>query len=237
MNLNELMGRLNPEQKEAAEDIFGPSMVIAGPGAGKTFTLVVRTANMIANAVPADSIILFTFTKKAANEIKERVAGTIGSQANDIMVGTYHSICSRFLRKYAEYVGLSHSFSIYDTDDCKKLMKDVIKQSGYNFETDKMLYFISSLKCQLISPSDALRDASSVIEQHVAQIYQLYEKKLQEQNAVDFDSLIYKMVRLLELNPEVKSEINQQYQYIVAKFIGPYHGDMVCVPLKLSGNF
>lgn len=216
MNLNELLDRLNPEQREAALDIYGPSMVIAGPGAGKTHTLVVRTANMIANAIPAESIILFTFTNKAAREIKERVTGAIGQRAKDIMVGTYHSVCSRFLRKYADYVGLSKSYSILDPEDCKKVMKEVIKLSGYNYEVEKVLYQVSDYKCRLISPQNALRDAESQIEVQVAQIYQLYESKLLELNCVDFDNIIYKMVRLLENYPEVKEQINRQYQYIVA---------------------
>lgn len=237
MNLNELLGKLNPEQREAAEDIFGPSMVIAGPGAGKTFTLVVRTANMIANAIPAEKIILFTFTKKAANEIKERVVNTIGPQANDIMVGTYHSVCSRLLRKYAEYVGLTSKFTIFDTDDCKKIMKDVIKKAGYKQEVDKMLWKVSDFKCKLISPSDALRAASNIFEQQIAQIYQMYEKELLTQNGVDFDNIIYKTVTLLQNYPDVKEELNQQYQYIVAKLIGPYYREVVCETALIAGNF
>lgn len=231
MNLTELINKLNEEQKEAALDIYGPSMVIAGPGSGKTFTLVVRAANMIASGIPADKIILFTFTKKAANEIKERVINTIGSKANDIMVGTYHSVCNRFLRKYAEYVGLTKSFSILDTDDCKKVMKEIIKVSGYNYETDKVLYKVSDYKCRLMSPQDALRNAENTIEAHMAELYRLYENKLIESNCVDFDNLIYKTVRLLQQYPQVREELNRQYQYIVAKLIGPYYGDVVCVPL------
>lgn len=231
MQLAELMNRLNDEQREAAQDIYGPSMVIAGPGSGKTYTLVVRTANMIKSGIPADKIILFTFTKKAANEIKERVMATIGPEANSIMVGTYHSVCSRFLRKYANYVGLTKSFSIFDTEDCKKIMKEIIKTSGYNYEVDKILWKISDYKCKLISPSDALRDVTNNIEKQQAELYQLYYNRLLKENAVDFDDLIYKTVRLLETYPEVRSEINRTYQYIVAEFIGPYYGDVVCVPL------
>lgn len=221
MQLAELMNRLNDEQREAAQDIYGPSMVIAGPGSGKTYTLVVRTANMIKNGIPADKIILFTFTKKAANEIKERVMATIGPEANSIMVGTYHSVCSRFLRKYANYIGLTKSFSIFDTEDCKKIMKEIIKTSGYNYEVDKILWKISDYKCKLISPSDALRDVTNNIEKQQAELYQLYYNRLLKENAVDFDDLIYKTVRLLETYPEVRNEINRTYQYIVAEFIGP----------------
>ena len=231
MELSELFNRLNDEQKEAAIDIHGPSMVIAGPGAGKTFTLVVRTANMIKSGIPADKIILFTFTKKAAMEIKERVTATIGPEANSIMVGTYHSVCSRFLRKYANYIGLTKSFSICDTEDCKKLIKEIIKTSGYNYEADKVLWKISDYKCRLISPSQALRESTNTIERQFAELYQLYHSRMMQDNCVDFDDLIYKTVRLLEQFPEVKSEINRQYQYIVAELIGPYYGDVVCAPL------
>lgn len=231
MQLKELLDKLNDEQREAAEDIYGPSMVIAGPGAGKTFTLVVRTANMIYNGIPADKIILFTFTKKAALEIKERVVSTIGDEAKKIMVGTYHSVCNRFLRKYANYIGLTKNFSILDTEDCKKIAKEIIKVSGLNYEADKLLWKISDYKCKLINPSDALRDASNTIESHMAQLYYLYSERLLKDNSCDFDDLIYKTVRLLEQYPEVRSEINHAYQYIVAKLIGPYYGDVVCVSL------
>lgn len=231
MGISKIMNKLNPEQRKAAEDIYGPSMVIAGPGSGKTFTLVARTANMIHNGIPAHKIILFTFTKKAATEIKERVVSTIGEEASNIMVGTYHSVCSRFLRKYAEYVGLTKTFSIFDTDDCKKLIKEVIKTSGYNFEADKVLWKISDYKSKLIDPSTALRESTNVLERQVAELYQLYTRKMTEQNSLDFDDMIYKTVRLLEQYPDVKREINNTYEYIVAEFIGPYYGNVVCVSL------
>lgn len=231
MELVELMSRLNAEQRPAAEDIYGPSMIVAGPGSGKTYTLVVRTANMIKQGVPANKIILFTFTKKAAMEIKERVVAAIGPEANAIMVGTYHSVCSRFLRKYAGYIGLTKSFSIFDTEDCKKLIKEIIKTAGYNYESSKVLWKISDYKSKLITPSEALRNSSNTIEKQHAELYQIYYKRMLEQNAVDFDDLIYKTVRLLQQYPEVKAELNREYQYIVAELIGPYCGDAVCVPL------
>lgn len=231
MDLQELLNKLNDEQKSAALDIHGPSMVVAGPGSGKTFTLVVRTANMIANGIPADKIILFTFTKKAALEIKERVIATIGDQANSITVGTYHGVCSKILRRYANYVGLTKSFSILDTDDCKKIAKDIIKTSGYNVEADKLLWKISDYKCKLMTPTDAIQNATTIIESQAAELYRLYAAKLLAQNCVDFDDLIFKTVHLLHYYPDVKEELNKQYQYIVAEFIGPYYGDVVCVPL------
>lgn len=186
---------------------------------------------MIANGIPANKIVLFTFTKKAATEIKERVVNTIGPSANDIMVGTYHSVCSRLLRKYASYLGLTSGFSIFDPDDCKKLMKEIIKTAGYDYEVDKALWKVSDYKCKLISPSDALRNATNTVENQAAQLYQIYERKLIEQNSVDFDNLIYKTVRLLQQFPDVRAELNKQYQYIVAKLIGPHYGDVACVPL------
>lgn len=217
MNLNELLGRLNNEQREAALDIHGSSMVVAGPGSGKTFTLVTRTANMIANGIPADSIMLFTFTNKAAKEIRDRVIGTIGDEAKRITVGTYHSVCSRLLRTYGKYLGYTKTYSILDTDDCKKIMKDIIKTSGFDYEADKMLWKVSNFKSRLIAPIDALRNAQNTMEGQIAQIYQLYENKLLENNGMDFDNLIYKTVRLLQQYPLVKQEINNKYRYIVAK--------------------
>ena len=171
---------------------------------------------MIAQGIPAHKIILFTFTKKAASEIRERVVGAIGPEAESIVVGTYHSVCGRLLRKYAKHIGLESNFSILDPDDCKKIMKVLIKTAGFDFEADKVLYKISDYKCRLVTPINALRNAENTLEHQVAQLYQLYEAKLIENNSVDFDNLIYKTVRLMQNSKEVREELNMRYQYIVA---------------------
>jgi DNA helicase-2/ATP-dependent DNA helicase PcrA len=231
MNLVELFNNLDDEQKEAAKDIYGPAMIVAGPGGGKTHTLVARTANMINNGIQARKIILFTFTRKAAKEIRDRVSSLIGDKANDIMIGTYHSVCNRFLRKYTNYIGLTKNFSIYDTEDCEKIISSILKSTKYNLEAKKVLWCISDFKRRLVSPSEAARDAENGIEEQMAEIYKIYSNILNEENAIDLDDLIYKTVRMLQKFPEIKKEINEDFQYIVAELIGPYCGDAVCVSL------
>lgn len=216
MNLEKIMSSLNEEQREAAEDIDGSSMIIAGPGAGKTFVLVARTANMIVNGISAKNILLSTFTKKAAEEIKERVRNVIGAKANELNVGTYHSICAKILRKYADNVGLTKNFSIFDTDDCKKIIKDINKAINVNYEPSKILGVISEFKYNMKGPINAIREAKDQNQQKIAQIYQLYENMLLANNAVDFDNLVYKTIRLMQQFPDVKKEINNKYRYIVA---------------------
>ena len=117
MSFNELFSKLNEEQQEAVLDIHGPSMVVAGPGAGKTSVLVARTANMIKNGISPSNILLFTFTKKAANEIRERINNVIGEEANSITIGTYHSLCSRILRQYCTTIGLNKRYTIDNSED------------------------------------------------------------------------------------------------------------------------
>lgn len=217
MNISQALERLNEEQLNAALDIYGPSMVIAGPGSGKTATLVARTANMIYNGISGKNIILFTFTKKAANEIKERVINIIGDQGRSIVVGTYHSVCCRLLRNYPGYIGLTKNFSIYDADDSLKLLKEIIKRTGYEkLDPDKISWKISDYKCRLKNPSDAMREAETNLEQMMAEVYRMYEEELIRKNALDFDNLIYKTVRLMQSNHDIAKEINDKYQYIVA---------------------
>ena len=218
MSFNELFSKLNEEQQEAVLDIHGPSMVIAGPGAGKTSVLVARTANMIKNGVPPSSILLFTFTKKAANEIRERINNVIGEEANSITIGTYHSLCSRILRQYCTTIGLNKRYTIYDQEDSLTVLKKIIKEFNTKCDIDIAVKKLAYYKHNMISPTDALREAQGQGDSEIlfANIYERYFSEMMKNNCVDFDMLIYLTVRILEDFPDVKNEINKKYIYIVA---------------------
>lgn len=204
---------LNNEQKVAAAHINGPNCIVAGPGAGKTRVIVVKTANMIKNNISPKNIILFTFTNKAASELKERVMKFVGKKAEQLTVGTYHSVCARLLRQYAECIGYTSRFTILDSDDSKAVISELCK--GTNMQPSSIAYYISEQKRKHINASQAVKMATGLDEKRSA-IYMKYEIRLKKQNLMDFDDLIFNMVKLLENNPDVKKELNEKYKYIVA---------------------
>ena len=126
----DIFSNLNPEQRKAVEHMDGPLLIMAGAGSGKTRVLTCRIANLLAHGVPPYQILAITFTNKAAGELKERLENAIGIEANDIWAQTFHSMCARMLRRYADRLGYSQHFTIYDTDDQKRVMKRVQKSLG-----------------------------------------------------------------------------------------------------------
>lgn len=209
--LEEILQNLNDEQREAVINYEGPSFIVAGPGAGKTFTTITRTQYMIANGVKPENILLFTFTNKAAKEIKERIAKNIGEEAaKKITSGTYHSFCTRLLKKYCEKIGYKKGFTIFDSDDSDKVLKKLCK--GTNADPGKLKGYISAQKRNLISP----QDASLNRDDRLATFYDSYQKELLKQNAMDFDDLIFNAIKLLRFNPNILLKVNAKYQYITA---------------------
>ena len=217
----EILNELNEQQRLPVVDYKGASIVIAGAGSGKTRVIVARTAYMIEDGVDPKSILLFTFTRKAANEIKDRVIHQIGEKGKKVTVGTYHSFCVRLLRKYVEALGIwDRNFSIYDTEDSEKILKDILKKMGDTVKGMTSTYVaaqISRWKEKMMSVSEAgvesENDSSKGI---VAQIYKTYSENLRAQNSMDFDDLIYVTIRLFEKFPEIKEQVNKKYRYIVA---------------------
>lgn len=209
---NEILSKLNNEQQIPVVNYLGAQFIVAGPGAGKTFTIISRTQYMILDGVNPSNILLFTFTNKAAKEIKERIGKAIGEEkANKMTMGTYHSFCCRLLRQYGENLGFSKTFSIFDAEDSKKVMKKLI--DGTNLNEKSLNTYISSKKHKMISPQTALEEASSKNDCY-AEYYRKYQDELYNQNAMDFDDLIYNAIKLLELFPEVKERVNNKYKYI-----------------------
>lgn len=215
-----ILSELNEQQKKPVLDYKGASIVIAGPGSGKTFCVVSRVAYMIEDGVDPKSILLFTFTKKGANEIKERVTKHMGTRAKNITVGTYHSFCGRLLRKYVHVLKIWKSnFSIYDADDSLSVITKIIKEDdelSKSIKPETASNRISRWKDDLMSAQDAISTSKENYEKLCARIYDAYSRELRAQNAMDFDDLIFYMVKILEEYPDIKEKINKRYRFLIA---------------------
>lgn len=213
----EILSSLNDDQRAAASHIEGPCFVIAGPGSGKTHTIVQRSQYMICNGVRPDQIVLFTFTNKAAREIKERVVSKIGPEAKEMVVGTYHSVCSRYiLRRYADVIGYTNSFTIVMPEDTEKLVKLIIKKFSYETDFRSVWDAIANYKKEAMSPNEAINSALTNKEKLYSQVYKAYQDELFRTNCMDFDDLLLNSIKILERHPDIKRAINQKWQYISA---------------------
>jgi ATP-dependent DNA helicase PcrA len=211
---------LNPEQKRAVFHDKGPLLILAGAGSGKTRVLTHRIAYLIEErGVNPYHILAITFTNKAAKEMRERVDKIVGNGSEDIWVSTFHSTCVRILRRFADLIGYSRSFTIYDTDDQKTLMREVCKY--LNIDTKKMnersiLSVISKAKDELVTPEEFTRISQSDYQQsRYAQAYTEYQKRLHASNAMDFDDLIMKTVQLFQNSPEALKYYQNRFRYIM----------------------
>lgn len=214
MTKTKVLAAANDEQQEAIKHQEGPCMIIAGPGSGKTKTVVSRTQYMILNGIDPSQICLFTFTNKAANEMKERIKSAVGDNADKITCGTYHSVAHRLLRKYATRIGFNKNFTILDSDDCKKILKKIGKER--NIDPDNLGVYISSKKDKVILPEKALINATTEVDRTMANAYSDYQAELKRQMAMDFDDLIIFTIILLDNNEDVRQKINNQWKYITA---------------------
>ncbi|MBR6643031.1 MAG: UvrD-helicase domain-containing protein [Lachnospiraceae bacterium] len=210
---------LNPEQLSAVKHDRGPLLILAGAGSGKTRVLTHRIAYLISERnVSPYQILAITFTNKAAKEMKERVEKTVGEQSANIWVSTFHSTCVRILRRFIESLGYDRNFTIYDADDQKSLMKDVLKQLQIDTKQMKEKAFlsaISSAKDELVSPDAYALTAYDFTAKKIAQVYREYQRRLKENNALDFDDLIFKTVELFRQNPDVLSYYQRRFRYIM----------------------
>lgn len=212
--IEEVLSELNEEQKQAVKHIEGPCYVVAGPGSGKTRVIVARTQYMILNGINPSNIVLFTFTNKAAKEIKERIIKTVGDKGNFITIGTYHSVCARLLRNYATYINYERNFTILDADDAKKILKK--KADAYNsVDSDYAISVINKWKSDGITYQKA-RKIVPASETAIANIYKDYQKELEKTMCMDFDDLLLNTIKLMENFPEVKKEINNKFKYVSA---------------------
>lgn len=214
----DILKDLNPEQKQAAQTLNGPILILAGAGSGKTKTLTHRIAFMLHKGVKAENILAVTFTNKAAAEMKERVRKLLGAKAVLPMMGTFHSICLRILRVEIERLGYNKNFVIYDTQDQKSLMKKVcVKQRIDTKKTNPtlFLYLISGAKNELMTPKMYAAKANEYNEELAAQVYEEYQKQLKDANALDFDDLIMMTVQIFQQNPEVLKKYQNRFKYLM----------------------
>src|SRR5919109_4556055 len=214
-----LAERLNPAQREAVTAPDGPLLILAGAGSGKTRVIAYRIAYLVMErGVPPDQILAVTFTNKAAGEMKDRVERLIGPQARGVVLGTFHSICARFLRREVLRVGYEPSFSIYDEADQLALLKRLYADAGINpkqHAPQAVLAAISRAKEALLTPAEYSHVAESPFEMAVAALYRRYQEALQEQNALDFDDLLVLMLRVFDEAPEVLARYRQRFHHVL----------------------
>ncbi|HEY3425931.1 MAG TPA: UvrD-helicase domain-containing protein, partial [Negativicutes bacterium] len=210
---------LNPAQLEAATHIDGPLLIMAGAGSGKTKVLTCRIAYLLEQGVAPYHILAITFTNKAAAEMKERVHNIVGPRAKDIWLSTFHAFCARFLRMEIEQLdGYKRNFVIYDTSDSQALIKSCLKQLNLDdkqYTPNSIQSTISTAKNALTGPFEYARTAENFYVQKVAELYKLYQQKLRENNALDFDDLLMLSVRLLENNTDVLEKYQEKFKYIL----------------------
>lgn len=214
-----LLDGLNSAQREAAERTEGPLLVLAGAGSGKTRVLTYRIAHLIEKGVAPWNILAITFTNKAAKEMAERVENLIGEAANDMWVRTFHSACVRILRRDIDKIGFDRSFNIIDADDQKNLVKECLKEMDLDdkvFPPKSVIATISQAKDSLMLPSEYLKSIAGEFRlEKIARIYELYQKKLQTANCLDFDDLIVQTVRLFMSSPETLEFYQRKFRYIL----------------------
>ncbi|MCI8833594.1 MAG: DNA helicase PcrA [Clostridia bacterium] len=218
--MNDIIEGLNDKQREAVLATEGPSLIIAGAGSGKTKVLTHKIAYLIKekNVLPWN-ILAITFTNKAANEMKIRTENLLQNTTNDIWIGTFHSICVRILRKFIDRIGYDTSFIIFDTSDQKSLVKDCLKTLNIDdklFTDRSVMYEISNAKNEMLEPEDySNRSFGDFRKETISKIYELYQKRLKENNALDFDDIINLTIKILMQEPEVLEYYANKFKYIL----------------------
>ncbi len=210
---------LNPPQLEAVETTEGPLLVLAGAGSGKTRVLTYRIAHLVEDCgVDPWEILAITFTNKAAREMRERLGGLIGARSRGMWVSTFHSMCVRMLREDAQRVGFTRNFTIYDTDDQKRLYKEVMAELDIDtkrFPPSIFMNRISQAKNELVEPAQFEDEATDPVGQMAARIYTRIQERLKAANAMDFDDLLLYGYVLLRDNPDVLAAYQQRFRYIL----------------------
>ena len=224
-NVRAILAELNEEQKKAVECLEGPVLIVAGAGSGKTRVLTSRVANLLAHGVEPSRVLALTFTKKAAGEMKERIAMMVGPwKARHVVMGTFHSIFVRFLRTYATSIGYPQDFTIYDQSDSTSAVKAVIKELGLDdaaYKPRDVLARISGAKNNLITVSayradaNALRADTYAKRPRIVDIYDRYQQKLKQSGVMDFDDILVNMNILLRDNEDALREIRSRFSYIL----------------------
>ena len=216
---NEWEELVNDEQKRAIEHIYGPLLIIAGAGSGKTRVLTYRYAHLVKNySISFEKILAITFTNKAANEMKERISKLLNLEVSPKWISTFHSSCVKILRIHGHLIGFKNNFTIYDQSDSAKLIRNCMRENDVDlkqYSPKRFQAHISSLKNMRTSPGEAVENAESFFEVKVAEIYTSYEKKLILSNSMDFDDLLIKTVELLETSDQALDYWSNKFEYIM----------------------
>lgn len=218
--MQDILKGLNDKQYEAVVNTEGPCLVIAGAGSGKTKVLTHKIAYLIGEKqVKPWNILAITFTNKAANEMKERIGNLVGDVAEDIWMGTFHSICVRILRRFIDRIGFDSSFIIFDTSDQRTLVKTCIKSIGLDdkmFTDRSVLSEISNAKNEMLEPEQyTVRANGDFRKEKIALVYEMYQKRLKENNAIDFDDIINYTIKILMENPDVLEYYSEKFHYVL----------------------
>ncbi len=216
---NPILKNLNPAQREAVVAVEGPILIIAGAGSGKTRVLTHKIAYLIDIGIPPQNILALTFTNKAAQVMKERIASLVNPEASKrIWAGTFHSIFARILRLEAHYLGYTSNFSIYDTEDSLNIIKRILQNynvSNNKLNPDSVHHIISISKNKVLSPQDFIRNASNQTEKIIGEIYKEYQDYLQQNNAMDFDDLLVNTFELFSQFPEILEKYQNRFNFIL----------------------
>lgn len=217
-NIERILDQLNPEQRQAVTTTEGPVLVIAGAGSGKTRVLTARVAYLIASGIPPERIVAMTFTNKAADELRHRIATLCDAwSARRVWAGTFHSIFARLLRRNAEHLGFSPNFTIYDEDDSLALIRRLLKEQNIDSKElppQAVRSAISRAKNDLVVPEEYAQRAGTPRERHIATIYHLYQRALRRADAMDFDDLLVNMIDLLASSDELLQLYQDLFHYI-----------------------
>lgn len=215
--MNDLLDLLNPQQQQAVAAPPGPTLVLAGPGSGKTRVLTYRIAYLIgALNVPAYRILAVTFTNKAARQMDDRVTKLIGEQASGLWLGTFHSVCGRILRREADLLPVNQNFVIFDADDQLSLMKEIVRESNLDeklYRPASLLDAISRAKNDLIQPDDY--PVKNFRDEQVRRFYIQYQQRLIKNNAMDFDDMLVYTNQILEAHPVVRDTYGHKFEHIL----------------------
>ena len=237
-----LVEGLNNKQKEAVLETEGPCLVIAGAGSVKTKVLTHKIAYLIEEkGIKPWNILAITFTNKAASEMKERITNLIGESSNDMWMGTFHSICVRILRKYIDRIGYNSDFVIFDSSDQKTLVKQCIKALNLDdkiFTDRSVLSEISNSKNEMLTPVQyELRTNGELRKEKIAKVYELYQRKLKENNALDFDDIINLTIQILTENPDVLEYYSEKFKYVLVDEYQDTNKAQFTLVTLLSGRY
>ncbi len=232
---------LNPSQQEAARTLEGPVLVVAGPGSGKTRMLMHRIAYLLATkrARPWE-ILALTFTNKAAREMRSRIDGLAGPAARDLWMGTFHSIFARVMRMEGERIGYGRDFSIYDTDDSERVLRQLMQRSNIDakqYAPRRVRHILSGAKNRMADPEEYARSAYGPFQQVAAELYAAYEEALRAANAMDFDDLLLKPIALFDKCPDLLEKYQTRWKYLhIDEYQDTNHAQYRLVNLLAGGH-